>query len=519
MASRAPPALGNPRRMARVLEVVAGGVRRAASVARVLDLEARVVRAYLAHAAWLGLLRDAVELQLTPAGLDWVYAGSSARRGPILGALVAAHPVLGQRPAPGVESVAAALLDAGVSTSEALSRRDARAILRMVEPGRRPRARAAAGEQLSLGFARPLEPRRIVLEPDPGEDSLDVYALVLRALLDHGELRLNTLRGLLDDAGAGDAGLGGYVALAVRRGDAERRGEHLVVTPGALSRGDLAESVVSIGLSDPDLRAWLAAPTRPGPDARRCARWARRLFGTEPPDRALSRLLFGRSLATVPAAGAAGGSLTAVKGAFLDVLDAPGLALAFPAGLERLAGGIAWVHQAWRPIVQSPAAVHPPGPLDPRVCVHAGLLPVGEPPPRNVPDALSLRLRAVRTVPAFALLVAAGLLHRRRVLRLRLRGDHVLVERPGRNEQGWDALLARVARAAGWSLCPPVGAGRWRSCLTTGAALGLVSRLPGDVWTVDETLAWRLSQDPEHHELHDRLTPLVDRLEAACDAP
>lgn len=517
MATGAPPALGNPRRLARILEAVAGGVRRPASIARLLDLEGRVVKTYLAHAAWLGLLKDPTELVLTAHGLEFVYAGT--RRLTALAGAVRAHPLLGQSPPPALEAVAAVLLDAGVATSEAMARRDARAIARLVEPARKLRARPPAGEQLALGFAGAIEPRRTPLEAEPGEDSLDVYALVLRALLEHGELRLNTLRGLLDEAGAQNAGLGGYVALAVRRGDGERRGETLVVTPGAVARADLAESVVSVALSDPDFRAWLDAPQKPGSEARRCARWARRLFGAEPAARALPRLLFGRSLATVPVAGDAAGSLPAVKGAFLDVLGEPGLALAFPGAVEALGAGIGWVHQQWRPIVQNPAAVHAPSALDARVCVHGGLLAPGEPPPRNIPDALSLRLRAVRAVPAFALLVAAGLLHRRRVLRLRLRGEAVLVERPGRPDQAWEPLLGKLARSRGWTLCPTPGAGRWRALLHTAAQLGLVVRLPGDVWTIDETLAWRLGQDPEHHELHDRLQPLIDLLESACAGP
>lgn len=514
MATGAPPALGNPRRLGRVIDALAGGVRRPASIARLLDVEARVVRAYLAQAEWLGLVRDAPDPYLTGHGLEFAYAG--ARRVLVLAAIVREHPVLAA--SPGVEAVAAALLDAGVSASEALAKRDARAVLRLIEPSRKYRPKSVPGEQLHLAFAGAVEPRRALVDPDPGEDSLDVYALVLRALLDHGELRLNTLRGLLDESGAGAAGLGGYVALAIRRGDAERRGDGLVVTPGALARADLAESVVSVGLSDPDLRAWLEKPEAAGGEARRCARWARRLFGAEPPARALARLLFGRSLATVPVAGAAGGSLVAERGAFLDRVAEPGLALAFPSSLERLGGSIQWVHQVWRGTVQSPASVRAPSVLDPRSTVHGGLFAPAEPPPRNIPDLLSLRLRAIRAVPAFALLVAAGLLHRKKSLRLRLRGDTLWVERPGRGEVPWATVVARLAADRGWLLCPAASAARWRMLAETAASLGLLAPLPNRGWTVDEPLFWRLGTDPEHHELHDRLRPLVDMLEAACDA-
>lgn len=515
METRAPPALGNPRRLLRLLEAIAAGTRRAPALARQLDLEGRVVRAYLGQAEWLGLVSSAPELHLTRIGLEYVFGG--ARRGLWLGAAVAAHPILGTTPAPDLDTVAAALLDAGVSLSEALARRDARAVMRLLEGARKHRPRASAGVQLALSFGPTAAPRRAAIEPQPGDDSLDLYAFVLRALLEAGELRLSTLRGLLDEVGAADAGLGAYVALAIRRGDADRRGESLVVTPGALERADLAESVVSVALSDPDFRAWLAAPDAPGSEARRCARWGRRLFGNEPAERVLPRLLFGRSLQTVPVAGRAGEPLPAGKGAFLDHLTERGLALAFPASLAQLAEGVAWVHQVWRSVVQNPAGVRPPGPLDTRVSVHGGLFAPGDPPPRNIPDTLSLRLRAVRAVPAFALLVAAGLLHRRRSLRLRLHGQTLLVELPRRREVPWSTCLDRLARQRGWHLCPPQGAGAWRSHVETAQSLGLMTTLASGLTTIDELFACRLGTDPEHHEMHDRLQPLVDMLEAACE--
>ncbi len=515
MSTGAPPVLGNPRRLVRILEAVAGGVRRPASLARLLDVEGRVIRSYLGHAEWVGLLKNAAEPHLTRSGLDYVYSGS--RRAQALALAVRDHPVLGAGAT--VERVAEILVDEGLAGSEGTARRDARAIFRLIDPARKVRAKSASCEQIPLGFGGAVDARPPTIEREPGEDSLDVYVLVLRALLDSGELRLNTLRGVLDESGAGEAGLGSYVALALRRGDAERRGDTLVVTHGALARADLAESVVSVGLSDPDFRAWLAGPEQPGTEARRCARWGRRLFGQESADTALPRLLFGRSLASVPAAGAAGGPLPTHPGAFLDVVVEPGLVLAFPESLACLSGGVAWVHQAWRRVVQNPAAVRVPGPLDARMVVHGGLLPPGEPPPRNIPDMLSLRLRAVRTVPAFALLTAAGLLHRRRTLRLRQRGDALIVERPGRADLAWADLLRRLARSRGWSLCPVASSSGWRRLLETAEALGLMTRLPGDGWTVDETLFWRLGTDPEHHALHDRLGPLADLLEVACDGP
>ncbi|MBM4365696.1 MAG: hypothetical protein FJ102_05735 [Deltaproteobacteria bacterium] len=496
---RAPPALGNPRRLARVIDAVFAGTRRPAQVARQLDLEVRVVRAYLAHAAWMGMLAEPAEPRLLPLGLAFAVAGN--KRPHVLAEVVAAHPVLSRLPADAKAAVA-------TLEAEDLARRDARAILRLAAAARRPRASVAGPEQMHLAFAGPVAPRALPLDADQNDDSLDVYAVLLRALLEHGELRLNTIRGLLDEARAPEANLGGYVALAVRRGDATRLGDAVLATPGAVARADLAESVVSIALSDPDFRAWLADGRT---ESRRCTRWARRLFGAEAPAIALPRLLFGRRLESVPLAGEALGELPAEKGAFLDV-SGERLAFSIPSSIIALGGGIHWVHEAWRAQVQQAGNTRPPSPLDARAVVHGGLFAPGVPMPRNIPDLLSLRLRAVRSVPAFAFLVGAGLLHRRRLLRLRPRGERLWVDLPGRDSVDFDTLVRRLARSRGWLYCRAPGRPRWTDIAETAASLGLLARAR-DLWVLDEALFARLGHDPEHHELLDRLSPLCDALE------
>lgn len=496
---RAPPALGNPRRLARVIDAVFAGTRRPAQIARLLDLEVRVVRAYLAHAAWMGVLVEPTEPRLTALGLAFAVAGN--KRPHVLAEVVAAHPVLSRLPADAKAAVA-------TLEGEDLARRDARAILRLAAAARRPRASAEGPQQLHLAFAGPVSLRALPLGAEHADDSLEVYAVLLRALLEHGELRLNTIRGLFDEAGAPEANLGGYVALAVRRGDATRLGDAVVVTPGAVARSDLAESVVSIALSDPDFRAWLGDGRT---ESRRCARWGRRLFGADAPSAALPRLLFGRRLESVPLAGDAMGELPAEKGAFLEV-SGERLAFAIPASVLALGGGVHWVHEAWRPQVQQASSTRPPSPLDARALVHGGLFAPGVPLPRNIPDLLSLRLRAVRSVPAFALLVGAGLLHRRRLLRLRARGDRLWVDLPGRDSIDFDTLVRRLARSRGWLYCRAPGRPRWTEIAEAAAHLGLLARAR-ELWVLDEALYFRLGHDPEHHELFDRLAPLCDALE------
>jgi hypothetical protein len=519
---RAPPALGNPRRLGRVLEQVFIGVRRPASIARVLDLELRVVRSYLAHATWLGLAKDAPEPHLTSAGLAWVLAGN--RRGLRMAEVARAHPVLGpviRGPAEqALVVIGARLLEAGVQSTPALARRDARAILRLVTPHPAP-PRPPVSVQLSLAFSGPIDSARPFIDADPGEDSLDAYAVVLRALLAEGELSLAGLRAVLDEAGATDAGLGGYAALALRRRDATRVGEQLVVTRGALARADLAESVVSIALSDPDFRAWLDGACASGEQGR-CIRWARRLFAGAPVAEALGRLLLGRRVQSVPLAGDAGAPLPSSMGPFLDAALETPVAVAFPVSLTQLNGGIAWVHAAWRDRTRAPAAVRLPGPLDPRTLVHAGLFAPGEVRPRNIPDLLSLRLRALRAVPAFAVLAAAGLLHRRRRARLREREGDLWVEYSAKDAEPFSRWVQRLAQRRGWVLAKGPARPGWPALAQAAERLGILLRLR-DLVTLDEALFMRLGADPDHREIHDRLVPFADLLDASrlreVDAP
>lgn len=506
---RAPPALGNPRRMLRVLEAVFGGVRRPASIARLLDVDVRVVRAYIAHATWIGLARDAPEPHLTGLGLEFVLA--SRLRADVMARAVAAHPVLSAGTE--IEAIEIALLQAGISASAALARRDARAVRRLVEGAKRARA-DAPDAQLSFSFPGPLPDNPRGAGAESGEDSLDIYAWVLRGLLEHGELSLATLRGLLDAAGAENAGIGAYAALAVRRKDATRRGETLVVTAGAVQRFQLSESAVSIALSDPDFRVWLEGGSVAPGEQGRCQRWGRRLFGAKPVAEALSRLLFGRRLASFPLAGEAGQELPPPTGAFADAIANGPVAFALPRTVSTLDAGLSWVHTAWRGAVMAPAAARVPGVLDGRIVVYGGLFSPGEAVPRNIPDLLSLRLRAVRNIPALTLLAAAGDLHRHKLLRLRDKGDTVWVETPGRTPVTFDELLDIVAKSRGWVISRGPARSPWPTIVATAVKLGILVR-SRDLVTIDETFFMRLGSDPEHHELHERLAAPRDALESA----
>ena len=66
------------------------------------------------------------------------------------------------------------------------------------------------------------------------------------------------MRAFFDEWGAGDEDLGETMELAVRRGDAVRMGDALVVTQGALDRRAIVATTASVILSDPAYRKHLA---------------------------------------------------------------------------------------------------------------------------------------------------------------------------------------------------------------------------------------------------------------------
>lgn len=510
-----PASLGNPRRMIRLLEHVAAGNRKPRGLAHAMDLEIGEVQTLLHVAERLSLVRLDPEPWLTTSGLRFVYAGARRRR--VLADIVAADDSFAADEGRELrrDDWVALVRGEGVSQAEALRR--AAVLRRLVDPVRKKAGPTVTPEQLSLAFAldaaRP--PERLDLRAGV-DDNPDVYLLVLRALLEHGELTSARLRAVLDAAGAADCGIGGYVATAVRRGDATRVGDVLVVTAGAVARRQLAESVVGVALSDPDFRVDVERRVAGAAgDDRRFGSWIRRLFPGQPLSGALERALFGRELRSVPVAGDPGPTWSAPSGPFLAVQNEAGLGVAVPRCLVGLQTGLSGVNRALRAGAGSGTTVCLPTPLDPRVRIHGGLFAPGEVPPRIVPDLVSLRLRAVRTAPAVAFLVALATAHRRGVLSLHAHGARLGVSVRGRPEREVGELvaacLARRGQVAVWG---PDGA-PWRDLADTAVELGLLTWV--EPWlTVDEGFFLRTAVDPEHRVLWDELRPLVDRVEAAA---
>ncbi len=524
------PHATSPRILTRLVEQVAAGHRRQRALAEVLGIEVPVLRSYLLAAEWLGLVDLGDEPTLTRAGLAYVYAG--ARRGVVLAERVAAHPVLGPFAAAGpigLDELARIVVADEPSLAPRAVRKRALGLRRLLGPGLRPPVRVAVPpppdtpeddvplparppEQLSLGFASDAAPPPPTLDLRAGaDDSPDVYTHVLRALLDHGELDPHQVRGLLDAAGGGDCGIGGYLAMATRRGDAVRVGDTLVVTAGAAARRDLAESPVSVALSDPDFRKHLVeiAAGRQG-DARRFRPWTNRLFRAGTLDENLDRLLFGRRLANFPLAGDPGEPTVTHGDPFLACIDRRGLVLAFPSSLTLLAGGLPTVNQLLKGARQGMTA-RPPHALDRRVRAHGGLLHPGEGPIRVVPDAVSLRGRALRNVPAFAILVALGLLDRRGVAKMRVYGQELLVQAAGGRPRRLDAIVDALGVARGWVIARSPTGPAWVTLADVAEQLGLLASVAP--WlTVEETLFRKLGSDPEHRDLLEGLDPLAELL-------
>ncbi|MDP2307058.1 MAG: hypothetical protein Q8P18_13625 [Pseudomonadota bacterium] len=539
------PHATSPRVLTRLLEQVAAGHRRQRALGEVLGIEAPVLRSYLLAASWLRLLDLDDEPTLTRAGLAYVYAG--ARRPLVLAATIAAHPVLGPLGTHGpigLDELARAVSATDPSLAPRTVRKRALALRRLLGPGLRPPVRVAmpppadlradglsdlpaserseparAPEQLSLGFASDAAPPPPPLDLRAGaDDNPDVYTHLLRALLDHGELDPHQVRGLLDAAGGTHCGIGGYLAMATRRGDATRVGDVLVVSAGAAARRELAESPVSVALSDPDFRRHLGEllAGRPG-DARRFRPWMNRLFQPGTVEENLERLLFGRRLASFPLAEQPGEPTPVHADPFLASTDRRGLVLAFPSTLGALAGGLGTVNQLLRGARQGTVA-RPPHALDRRVCSHGGLVHPGEPPVRVVPDMVSLRARALKNVPAFAILAALGLLDRRGVLELRVYGPDVLVQTTApatgsRRPRRLDAVVDALGASRGWVIARSPTGPSWTFLAEIAESLGLVVTV-GSFLTLDETLFRKLGTDPEHRDLLDGLEPLAEHLAA-----
>lgn len=449
------PSANSPQLLTRMLEVVGRGVRSTRGLQEALAVQPQTVRAYAQAGEWLGLLETAGGCWLTQLGLEYVYAGR--QRSYVYSRAVWSNPfaaellVASEGRRPTLEVVRAAIARSEPELAPATVRRKASAIRSLIAPalGRpRPRSRTEEERQIALPLATaPRAPAAAIPVRGGREYNPDVYRLLLAGLLDYGELTLGQMRALLDRSGAADAPVGGYVDMALSRGDAVRIGDTLAVTPSAVRRRALVGTTTSIILSDPRYRAYLDDLRAAGDDREAGARrdavagryraWDRRLLGREIApetlDRDLEAVLLDRPLESFPIAQPAADPLPVADEPFLDVWERGGLRICAPPYLTQLEGGVQAVNRLLRR-ARTRGDVAPPDLAHRPLAVHGGILHPEEPLLRAVPDLRSLRLRVLMHAPYPALIGALLSQHRRHSETLAI----------ARGRSGW-ALLSHGA--------------------------------------------------------------------------
>lgn len=529
------PNANNPRLLMRLVSWLARGVRSSRALQEVLGVELRTVQYYLQAADWLGLMEPGPDHVLTVAGLDIAFGDDPDRA---YARAVWAQPFVARvmtgrgRDLPSTEDLTVAIAREEPDLAASTVRRRASSVRSLVAPAMQRRSRPRP-ESPQLGL--PLAPRAPGppphLQPGPVKDAdPDVYAFVYNGLLDHGELTLGQLRGLLDRAGVSSLPIGGYVDLAIQRGDARREDERLVITPGGVARRAAASSTAGVILSHARYRQWLddLAPAEAGDReaqirrdqvAGRFRAWDQRLLGGPArPDTlssALSRVLLDRSLDSFPMTGDAGVLPEPVEESFLDCWEQAGLVVALPPGLEALRGGLPAVNRILKAARQGVSGVGVPDVGTRPVLVHGGLLHPGEPRPRSVPDLVSLRQRVLMNVPYAAMLAGVLLLHRQQPeqLAVQKRRGSWRITRQGRSLGPALDVLDAFAESRGWIPSRRPSGGLPVADLVAGLEITGVCHALGEVVVLAERLFHRLRSDPEQMEVHALLRPLADALE------
>lgn len=531
------PGANSPQLLTRLLEAVARGIRTTRGLQEVVSVQAQTVRAYVQAGVWLGLLSAGDPVELSPLGLEYVYAGP--RRAQVYARAVWSQPfaadllVSSDGRLPETDVIERAIARAEPELAAATARRRASAIRSLVAPavGRaRPRSREQEERQLALPLGHaPIVEAVPAVPATAGEYDPDAYRYVLACLLDHGELGLGHVRALLDRAGASGTPLGGLVDLAISRGDAVRVEDRIVVTAGAVARRELAAGTPSVVLSDPLYRSYLAdvvaakrgdraAGVRRDAVAARFRAWDRRLFGhpLDPAnvDQELERVLLDRPLAAFPVAQPCEAPPRVVSEPFLDTWAEAGLPIALPPYLAQLQGGLPAVNRLLKGARQGGQVGLPDLASRPAV-VHGGLLHPGELLPRAVPDARTLRQRVLLHAPYPAVIAALLLLHRQRPERVSVVEGRVgwAVETQGADPVPLLDWVDAFAVARGWLPVRRPGAGLHPAVLVDVLEVLGVATPVGRVLVLAEALFARLSTDAEEMEIMARLQPLSEALD------
>lgn len=531
------PNANSPQLLTHMMETLARGIRSTRGLQESLGIDQRTVRYYLQAGRWLGLLLDGSEPLLSPDGLAYVYAGSERPRH--YARLVLNHPFVQQLLShaggrmPTTAQVAEVMRASAPDLADATLQRRASSVRGLIAPAMEPGLvpEADARDQLAL----PLSQAPKVAAPPPLSAiggkvfNPDIYRYIACTLMDHGELTLGHVRGLLDRAGASDVAIGPYIDLALERGDAARLEERLVVTSSMAHHRHMLDSTASIILSDAGWRAHLTSvmsQPNEGSQVRikgRYRLWDRRLFGHQmSPDTLeadLHVVLRDRSLSSWPICNGPGDLPAYTPRAFLLAWDQPGLAVALPPALAQLWEGLSGINRRLRNARHRADAVALPTPAYRPLRVHGGALHPGETLPRSIPDLRSLRTRLVMNSPYVAMVIALMLLHRNEGSRLSIRttGGRWELRRYRQVLGAPLEILDGFARAMAW-----IPSRRPHGGLNDGAFLSLLERLRLVVLTdqralLEEGFFHSMRQEAEEGQLHPQLTHLGARLSAYLD--
>ena len=380
------PNANSPQLLARLVDAVAQGVRSSRGLQEVLGVDLRTVNYYTQAAEWLDLVETSGEVCLTSLGLEFAYAGDE--RNDVYARAVWGQPfvaklMLGRaKGVPETPAIAELIAQQEPDLASATVLRRASAVRSLIAPalGAGVARPPATQHQLALPLALHVETTATpkIERATSHEYNPDVYRFLLGALLDHGELSLGQVRALLDKAEASTAPIGGYVDLALSRGDATRLGERIVVSRAAIAARDLVETTTSIVLSDAGYRAYLTDMLASGTDGharmrrdqgrRRYRTWDHRLFGRDASPATLlqdlEQLLLERSLDSFPIRGQAGIPLAAFDGSFLNHWREPHLGIAAPPYLAQLQGGVPAANRLLKTARRAANDVREPAELD-----------------------------------------------------------------------------------------------------------------------------------------------------------
>ncbi|MBT3218424.1 MAG: hypothetical protein HN348_04980 [Proteobacteria bacterium] len=527
------PNANSPQLLTRLLEMVGRGLRSTRGLQEALGVEGRTVQYYTQAADWLGLLESSGEHHLTPLGLEFVYGG--VHRTEIYARAVWNNPFIaqlttGKDELPDTDAIAAAIAVVEPSMSPSTVRRRASAVRSLIAPAVGSRQDSQALErQLDLPLTstpKPPSPKpfsSIKLEYDP-----DIYRFLLQALLDHGELSLGHIRALLDRAGADGAPLGGYVDMAITRGDGRRMEERLVVTPEGIERRHLSETTTSLMLSDPGFRSFIADTSLAAKDRQAAIRraktepryrgWDQRLFGhpINPIglEADLKQVLLDRPLNTYPIASGSNIEILPIYAPFLDIWGRRDIAICAPPYLAQLQGGVPAVNRLLRIARENPE-VGTPNIASRPLLVHGGIFHPGEILPRNIPDTRSLRQRLLMHSPYAALITALLLLHRQRPrgpCPEHHHGHWTIIREKDQREPLLD-VLDRFAQYRGWLCSRAPKTGQAKNLLDALEALGIATRI-GPAALLAERFFAQLRSEAEEMEVHVQLAPLAEAFDA-----